>query len=286
MLALRNAAALAILASDRHHGVGMTLDRARMTGLFSKPSVALMNVVVATLTFAASGTAGAQGRGWIAGAVVEPTTGLPVPNVEVRVLGTSRVARSDSLGGFTLVLDPGRYLLRATRLGFGPRSVPLDVPASDTVTMAIEMDVLPIVLSEVMVKAKEERYRGKMAGFAERMRTSAAPRSSFITRDEIERRHPRQISDMINERGGRIQACASTATIYLDGAMLVPDKIGTPMRGRRSEPIQRDLRLDHLPPDEIEAIEVYAGGAETPAEFSATAARGLAPGCTILIWTR
>lgn len=68
--------------------------------------------------------------------------------------------------------------------------------------------------------------------------------------------------------------------------MLVPDKIGTPMRGRRTEPIQRDLRLNHVPPEEIEAIEVYAGGADTPAEFSATAARGLAPGCTILIWTR
>ena len=264
----------------------MTLDWARVTGRFSNPSVAVVSVVLAAVTFVSSEPAVAQGRGWIAGTVVEPTTGLPVPNVEVRVLGTPRVARSDSLGGFTLALDPGRYLLRATRLGFGPRSVPLDLPASDTVTMAIEMDVLPIVLSEVMVKAKEERYRGKMAGFAERMRTSAAPRSSFITRDEIERRHPRQISDMINERGGRVQACASAATIYLDGAMLVPDKIGTPMRGRRTEPIQRDLRLDHVPPDEIEAIEVYAGGAETPAEFSATAAQGLAPGCTILIWTR
>jgi len=228
----------------------------------------------------------AQARGLIAGIVVEPSTGLPVPNVEITVLGTTRVARSDSIGAFTMLLDPGRYLLRATRLGFGPRSVPLDVVPSDTVTLSIEMDVLPIVLSEVMVKAKEERYRGKMAGFAERMRTSAAPRSSFITRDEIERRHPRQISDMISERGGRIQSCASTATIYLDGGMLAPDKIGSPMRGRRSEPIQRDLRLDVIPPDQIEAIEVYAGGAQTPAEFSATAAPGLSPGCTILIWTR
>jgi hypothetical protein len=68
--------------------------------------------------------------------------------------------------------------------------------------------------------------------------------------------------------------------------MMPPDKIGSPMRGRRSEPIQRDLRLDHISPDEIEAIEVYAGAANTPAEFLATAAPGLSPGCTILIWTR
>ena len=234
----------------------------------------------------AAGRAGAQAQSVVAGTVVEPTTGLPVPNVEVRVLGTPRAARSDSAGGFTFVLDAGRYLFRATRLGFGPRSVPLELAAGDTITMSIEMDVLPVQLSEVAVKAKEERYRGKMAGFAERMRTSAAPRSSFITRDEIERRHPTYVSDLIRERGGRVQACAGTATIYLDGAQLVPDKIGSPMRGRRTEPIQRDLRLDHVPPDEIEAIEVYAGAATAPAEYSPTASPGLSPGCTILIWTR
>lgn len=241
-------------------------------------------VLVAHLALAR--IAGAQSQAVIAGAVIEPSTGLPVPRVEVRVLGTSHIARTDSVGAFVFQLDAGRYLLRATRLGFGPRSVPVDLAAGDTATIAIEMDVLPVVLPEVTVQAREERYRGKMAGFAERMRTSAAPRSSFITRDEIERRHPRLISDMIKERGGRVQACASKPTVYVDGAMLVPDEVGAPLRGRRSEPLQRELRLDWVAPDEIEAIEVYAGAATTPAEFSATASRGLAPGCTVLIWTR
>jgi len=245
-----------------------------------------MVITVACIAVGVSRPVVAQSPARVEGIVIEATTGLPIPNVEVNLLGTQRVARTDTLGALRLTLDAGRYLVRATRLGFGPRSVSLDVVAGDTVTMAIEMDVLPLQLSEVLVKTREERYRGKMAGFAERMRTSAASRSSFITRDEIERRAPRQISDMIRERGGRAQACAAAATIYLDGAMLVPDKIGAPIRGRRTEPIQRDLRLDHVPPQEVEAIEVYAGAATTPAEFSATASRGLAPGCTILIWTR
>jgi hypothetical protein len=223
----------------------------------------------------------------VAGAVVEPSTGLPIPNVEVRVLGTNRLTRSDSLGGFTLLLDAGRYLVRATRLGFGPRSVPIDLAAGDTVTMSIEMDVLPVVLSEVKVKAREERYRGKMAAFAERMRTSTAPRSSFILRDEIERRHPPHLSTLLKERGGRIEECVSKATIYLDGAMFPPDHIGGPTRGRRTSPSDHDPRIDDFVSlDEVEAVEVYAGGADTPAEFLATAPRGLAPGCTILIWTR
>jgi hypothetical protein len=247
---------------------------------------AIAHVVVVASVAGASRTAAAQGRARVEGVVVEPTSGLPIPNVEVRLLGTDRVVRSDSAGAFRLAVDAGRYLVRATRLGFAPRSVALEMSPGDTMTMSIEMDILPVQLSEVLVRTREERYRGKMAGFAERMRTSAASRSSFITREEIERRAPRQISDMLKERGGRVAACFGAATIYLDGAMLPPDKIGAPLRGRRTEPIQRDLRLDHIPPQEIEAMEVYAGAATTPAEFSATASRGLEPGCTIIIWTR
>ena len=237
-------------------------------------------------TAALATTGGAQARGRVEGVVIEPTTGLPVPSVEVRLLGTPHVMRTDTLGAFALTLDAGRYFVRATRLGFGPRSVAMEIAGGDTVTMSIEMDVLPIQLNEVIVRAREERYRGKLAGFAERMRTSAAPRSSFITRDEIERKAPRFTSDLLRDRAGRMGACYSSAAIWLDGSMLVPDKIGSPIRGRRTEPLQRDLRLDHIPPDQIEAMEVYAGSAQTPAEFSATAMPGLEPGCTIVIWTR
>jgi hypothetical protein len=227
----------------------------------------------------------AQDNTPVAGTVFESTTGLPVPNVEVRILGTSRMAHTDSAGGFKFSLEPGRYLIRATRLGFGPRSVPLDIGSGDTVTVGIEMAILPVMLAEVVVKAREEKYRGKMAGFAERMRTSPAPRSAFITRDEIERANPTRLSDLFRSRGGRA-GCASSATVYLDGVQVSPDKIGAPLRGVRSEPLQRDFRLDHFPPDEIEAIEFYVGGAQTPAQFSATARQGLSAGCTILIWTR
>ena len=246
----------------------------------------LCAAAMVSLVLVAPDASHAQTRGRVEGVVVEPTTGLPVPNVEVRVLGTALLVRTDSLGSFALGLESGAYLLRATRLGFGPRSVAAEIAGGDTVTMSIEMDVLPIQLSEMVVRAREERYRGKLGGFAERMRTSGAPRSAYIMRDEIERKAPRLTSDLLRERAGRMGACYGAATIWLDGSMLVPDKVGMPVRGRRTEPLQRDMGLDHIPPDQIEAMEVYAGSAQTPAQFSATAAPGKAPGCTILIWTR
>src|SRR4051812_13887126 len=100
-------------------------------------------ILALCLALVGASPAGAQGGGALMGVVVEPSTGLPVPNVEVRVLGTDRTARSDTVGRFRFTLDPGRYLLRATRLGFGPRSVPVNLAPGDTVTMSIEMDVLP-----------------------------------------------------------------------------------------------------------------------------------------------
>jgi hypothetical protein len=199
-------------------GVGTTIKENRMSAIGIALCVVALNAVPAS----------AQGRGALLGVVVEPSTGLPVPNAEVRVLGTDQMARSDTLGGFRFALDPGKYLLRATRLGFGPRSVSTNIVAGDTVTMSIEMDVLPFQLAEVTVKAREERYRGKMAGFAQRMRTSAASRSSFITRDEIERRHPLRISDFIKERGWRAGTCGE----------------GDDLRGRRHARTGRDRQPD------------------------------------------
>src|SRR5215207_10645935 len=130
-----------------------------MRWLTARSWLAIVTLGIATAVSRAHG----QGRARVEGIAVEPATGLAIPNVEIRLLGIDRAVRTDSLGGFRLNLDPGHYLVRATRLGFGPRSVALDVAAGDTLTMSIEMDVLPTRLSEVMVKGREERYRGKMA---------------------------------------------------------------------------------------------------------------------------
>ena len=200
----------------------------------------------------------------IAGSAFESTTGLPVPNAQVHFLGTEYAAQTDSAGAFRLFVPPGRYLLRARRLGFEPRSWVTEVPA-DTVTLALEMHISPMQLAEVVVEARESKYARKLAGFAERMRTSGAPASSFMTREEIEKRRPALLSEFLQSRGARTEACARNGLIFVDGLMITPDAIGNPTTGRRTEPQRR---------------------AQIPSQFNLTAPNGRSPECVIALWTR
>ena len=98
-------------------------DRVARTACATLSGIVLAWIAIALMP----GASRAQSRGTLIGLVVEPSTGLPIPNVDVRVLGTTRVVRSDSVGAFRFAFDPGSYLLRATRIGFGPRSVRVDM---------------------------------------------------------------------------------------------------------------------------------------------------------------
>ena len=70
-------------------------------GLIARLARGALVAMALSATLVGARVVRAQGGGVIAGTVVEPTTGLPVPNVEVRVLGTTRVVRSDGGGLFT-----------------------------------------------------------------------------------------------------------------------------------------------------------------------------------------
>jgi outer membrane cobalamin receptor len=108
------------------------------------------------------------------------------------------------------------------------------------------------------------------------------PARAFITRDDIERRGPFRVSDLLGDRGwleyadGHGVAVVNRRTqsepaVYLDGHRLVEEcKHGA----------AEAVNLVH--PGDVEGIEIYSGPATTPAEFSGSTAR-----CGVIaIWTR
>jgi hypothetical protein len=210
--------------------------------------------------------------------VVDSANGSPVEHAEILFLGTPITRVTDAGGRVQLQLEPGSYLVRTRRIGFAPRTARLDITGTDTLTVIVVLAPLGIALPEILVRATEERYVGKLSSFAHRMRTSGAPRSSFITREEIDDKRPRQVSDLLRVRSARAQQCAERGAVYLDGIALTSLRVAA--RGDRRPTI------DEIPIDQIEAIEIYVGASEVPAQYNMTAQRGRQPGCVILIWTR
>ena len=227
----------------------------------------------------APGAASAQSGGLavVLGTITD-TSGTPVADAEVLVLGSTVAWKTDARGAFTGALRPGSHMIRVRRMGYAARSARLDIIGTDTATVFLSIAPMAVELAPVIVEAMERKYTAKMAGFAERMHSQGAPASSFITREEIERENPMRVSDMLRKRSARAQACAN-GSIYVDGILWEPMTV----RARR-DPTR--MATDEFPVSEIEAIEVYSGAGQIPTQYNRTQASGKPPGCVVLLWTR
>jgi hypothetical protein len=233
------------------------------------------------------------------------TAGAPLADVEVALLGTALAGRTDARGEFRFpAARAAQYVLRARRLGFASSVTPVDGTAGDTLTLTLNLAPAAPVLPRVVVEERETPHRtGKLAAFYERMESSGAPRSTFVTRDEIDRLNPRRTSDIVKVRGSRATGCLN-GKVYVDGVLsaspaqvrsldnLLPPPATSPQgtrltRGRsRSPRVPPEQAVDIVPPDEVAAMEIYRGAAQAPAQYLGTAEPGMAAGCVILIWTR
>jgi hypothetical protein len=202
----------------------------------------------------------------VQGSVVD-SAGTPIVDAEVLILGAPRVVTTSARGEFTLdglPRDPA--VLRVRRMGYRARSVILEPGAdTDTLTLLVELETLALELSPVIVRAMEEKYSAKMEGFADRMKH--APRSSFITRADIEKRSPLRTSDLLDPLQ-TVRCRGRSGALYLDGAYV------------------RGFDINWLNPNDIEAIEYYRGAGQIPIRFNATLPQGNTPGCVVVIWTR
>jgi hypothetical protein len=268
----------------------------------------MLRAVTAALALVATAAGAVRGQQStrdvaILGSVFD-TVGAPVADVEVALLGTGVVRRTDGGGEFRLpAVRAGRYVLRARRLGYVSKDIAVDGSAGDTLTLTLNLVPAAPVLTPVVVEERETPTRlGKLAGFYERMRTAASPPSSFVTREQIDRMNPRRVSDIVKSRGPRAEACLA-GKVYVDGALVasplqlaaLQNRVLRQARregqrgtdGARPAPRPRpEDAVDFIQPDHVEAMEIYRGAAQVPPQYNVTADPGMAPGCVVLIWTR
>jgi hypothetical protein len=261
-------------------------------------------LVVLVLTLLGVPCAAAQ---TVVGRVLEAGSTTPVPLVSVTAIGADQrtVARGRTApdGRFTLALPgAGSFRIRAERTGYAPvltREVQVGVRA--TLEVDVQISEQPLTVDPLTVTALREPPRRQslaMSGYYER---EAAGHGHFLRREDIEQQSQTNLAQLLDRqpgvqlfldrRGrayitfGRAQGAAGTMMraqrgqqdaclplLYVDGTRVYTEAPGS------TGPTINDL----VQAEQIEAIEMYAGPAQTPPEYGgSSAACGV-----ILIWTR
>ena len=156
-----------------------------------------------------------------------------------------------------------------------------DVAEGKTVALAVVLEASAMRI-EGMTVEEATRRRQMLSDFYDR---SSRGFGHFVTREQIEKRNPMNLSDMMR---------------MIPGARLVPLRAGSQstLRFSRAQMGTRDcppqywvdgvkawnLNIDDIVPQDVEGIEVYSGASTVPPQFNTK--EGTTICGVVLIWTR
>lgn len=237
---------------------------------------------------AAAGLATDASAQVINGRVVQDGSHEAIASADVSLLTANgrelERVRSDSAGEFEFVAQTGSYAFHVVAAGFvAVTTLPIDVGFEEVrVRIVLSPRVILLapleitarsrpLITEMMMREFNER-RAKKIGFA-------------ITRDQIEERKPRHVSDLL-----RMVPGVRVLPSGVGSASIVIPAAGTRFNDNCQVKVVLDgllfrwggTTIDDIAIDDVDAIEVFRTLAETPAEFAGPDAR-----CGVVaVWTR
>jgi hypothetical protein len=240
----------------------------------------------------------AQGNpvtGAIRGRVVDETTGTGIGTALVEFMdGRTRIRAStvaDVEGSFVLTeLPRGSFRLRVTRIGYARALTPYwRIESGETLTVSVYLDPDAVLLAPLEIRATERSASPVLSNFYRRAERRMG--GHFITREDIERRNPSLVSDLlVDVPGVRLSSggigantrliTMTRAVSYNGGPCPVQIWVDGMLTTRAAG---ENVPLDDLAsPGILEGIEIYRGLATIPPEFVSPGAR-----CGVIaIWTR
>jgi hypothetical protein len=238
-------------------------------------------------TLLAASPAWAQKTAVVTG-TVRDEHGDPIVEADVSVIKTSLHAYTDVNGAFRIEGVPdGKYWLGVRRLGFEPVAHSMTISGNTARKMDVEMNVLPVKLSPVEVKAKSG-YTDRWMNDFDRRRRSAF--GHFITRDDIEQRNPTRLSWLVQMYFPRLSSTAFDYSPWeaesyapFGGGRTIGVRCAPAVSVNGSTP-RLGWALNDFQPSEVEAMEVYRPTiGEMPMEFQMI--RGTQCG-VVVVWLR
>jgi TonB-dependent starch-binding outer membrane protein SusC len=229
-------------------------------------------LLAAALTAAAtvfSSQATAQ-RGVVVGVVTDSASRTPLPDVQVRAVGTAFVTLTRADGTYRLPgLTAGRVTLRALRLGMRAVTHNVTMPDSGTVTVDFMLSPSAATLDQVVVQATGETERQRETGNSVQLITpDSVPQGAVASlSDVLSSRAPGvTVTQQSGETGGtsRIRIRGNNSVSLDNGPLLVIDGVRADNDQSASQLDvggQAPSRLDDLDPNEIDDITVLRGPA-------------------------
>ena len=237
----------------------------------------------------------------IRGRVTDSSTDMPVSLATIRLLGADSTIRattqSDSLGGFVLrATGGGNHRLHIERIGYADlisQPMPLSLGGSYQIEVALAPSAVPV--QPVVVKVEPRVPALERSGYYARKQ---AGQGHFIERNTIENRGGQLTSELFQGISGVVTRGKSGGGYFvlLRGGISAHNML-LRRSGDRADPFcHARVFVDGVsvnPPDvpydfdilhrlDIEAIEIYRGPAQLPAQYS-----GAESACgVILVWRR
>jgi iron complex outermembrane receptor protein len=211
---------------------------------------------------------------------VSDALGNSIQRAEIVVTNTKLHAESSADGRFDLAnLPAGPVEVIVRRIGFSPARIALDLINGEQRDIRVMLSPMAVLIDSVAVTAPAPVVEVSYGGFETRRSRGFG---TFITREDIEKKHARVPSDLFRtvsgvkliRDGGTLTVVSNRLGAYNCPLRVFVDGDDYPLYGQSID------ALVHLA--DVGAIEVYSGGATVPPQFS-----GRDSTCGVIaIWTR
>jgi hypothetical protein len=211
--------------------------------------------------------------GIITGTMIKSVGGGAIEGGRIELIGTRYLVLTSRKGEFTFRdLEPGRYTIQASAIGFATLSAELEVKARETVAVEFQAQAETVRLADIEVKEGPRLP-------PDFVRRSAEGGGRYLSRTEIERRPgAATVADLLRQFPGVRLNCRTTPCSVAFTRTTRNCRPAFFLDGTETE----SAAVMAQPAREVDGIEVYSGLAEMPVEL-----RGRSGACgAFAVWTR
>jgi hypothetical protein len=214
--------------------------------------------------------------------MIRDSSGRPLLGVELRLKGSDDLlARTNDAGGFRIASMPlGTSTIVLRRLGFSPATIDVHLRANTVDSLVISMAAFATMLPGVAATDEHDALSKRLlASFWERRKLGFG---SFMTRDEIEHRNATEFTELVRMMPGvRVTNANGRPSIRfardIQSRDCPPQYVVDGMKIENGSP-------DEFVPEDVEAIEIYAGPATIPMQFRSRPDQHTCG--AVVVWTR